>query len=74
MEYEVGDFASGEAYLERLFEAMPSAPPRPTADQSHLAFEIPCMARIISVFDQLDYADLSACLEYETPTSSATNQ
>ena len=51
LEYEVGDFAAGETYLERLLEAMGLSPPGPTMEYLLPAIGIPLVSRITGVAD-----------------------
>ena len=45
LEYEVGDFAAGETYLERLLEAMRLSSPGPTMEYLVPAIAIPLVNR-----------------------------
>ena len=55
-EYEVGDFAAGETYLERLLEAMRLSPPGPTMEYLLPAIAIPLVTRITGVAEQFEAA------------------
>ena len=46
LEYDVGDFEQGEAYLERYLEAMCSVPAGPSAEHGFVAGMIPLVGRI----------------------------
>ena len=46
LEYDVGDFEQGEAYLERYLEAMRSVPAGPSAEHGFIAGMIPLVGRI----------------------------
>jgi DNA-binding CsgD family transcriptional regulator len=56
LEYEVGDFGQGEAYLERFLATIPPAAARPGVDYAFPAVTIPWIARITGVLDRLDIA------------------
>ena len=46
LEYEVGNFSEGEAYLDRLLEVMRLTPPGPAYEYAFPAMSIPMAARI----------------------------
>ena len=57
LEYEVGEFDQGAAYVARLQDVARSVPlPGPTADHAFVAVVIPLVARIAGVDDRLDAA------------------
>ncbi len=56
LEYEVGDFAAGETYLERLLEAMRLSPPGPTMEYLMPAIGIPLVTRITGVAERFEAA------------------
>jgi tetratricopeptide (TPR) repeat protein len=56
LEYEVGDFAQGEAYLERLLELMQLIAPGPAFELAFPAFVIPIVARITGAASRGDLA------------------
>jgi DNA-binding CsgD family transcriptional regulator/tetratricopeptide (TPR) repeat protein len=60
LEYQVGDFGQGGAYLERLLATMPPAAARPGVDYAYPAVTIPWIARITGVLDRLDIAAAAA--------------
>ena len=60
LEYEVGDFRQGEAYLQRLMEAMHLSPPGATVSYAAGAFVISLIAHMTGVVDQLEAADKAA--------------
>jgi tetratricopeptide (TPR) repeat protein len=60
MEYEVGQFAQGDAYLERMIEAMPATPPGPVAEYHFPALLIPIRARITGDMRWFDTAKQAA--------------
>jgi ATP/maltotriose-dependent transcriptional regulator MalT len=59
MEYEVGDFAQGEAYLEQLQEVVRLTPSGPTSEYGYMTFVIPVIARISGKVDRLDEAGVA---------------
>ncbi len=56
VEYSLGDFSRGEAYLERLLKIVDPVAPRPGLEHTMLAATVPWVARITGVFNQLDVA------------------
>ncbi len=60
LEYEVGDFGQGEAYLERLLEAIPLTIPGPNTGYALPAAAIPAVTRITGVFHRLGVAEAAA--------------
>ena len=67
IEYDVGDFAQGEVYLERLLDVMRQTPPGPVHPYAYPAMVIPLAARMTGVVDRLDVARAAA----ETVLSSS---
>ncbi len=57
LEYEVGEFSRGQAYLERLLEVMRLTPPSPTIEYIVAAIVVPIAARISGVMDRFDMAE-----------------
>ncbi|HEU0021324.1 MAG TPA: hypothetical protein VFR55_06595, partial [Dehalococcoidia bacterium] len=60
LEYELGDFIQGAAYLKRLGETHGQARPAPTTAYAIPAMVIPLVARINRAGDQLDMARATA--------------
>jgi DNA-binding CsgD family transcriptional regulator/RecA/RadA recombinase len=60
LEYQVGDFAQGEAYLGRFLATIPPAAARPAVEYAFPAVTIPWIARITGVLDRLDIAARAA--------------
>ena len=60
IEFEVGNFEQGEAYLEQLLEAMRRAAPGPTTAYALPAMVIPMVARISGGGGHFDAADIAA--------------
>ena len=60
MEYESGEFSTGQQYLERLLEVRRLIPPGPNFESSTPAAVIPIVARITGVPDRLDIAEAAA--------------
>ena len=67
LEYEVGDFSQGEAYLERLLEAMRQAPPGPNPAYSIPCLVIPAVCRIAGTTDRLQVAEEAAGAVLSSP-------
>jgi predicted ATPase/DNA-binding CsgD family transcriptional regulator len=67
LEYTVGDFAQGEAYLERFVATMPPAAARPGVEYAFPAMTIPWIARITGVLDRLDIAATAAQTVVSSP-------
>ena len=68
LEYEVGDVGQGEAYMERLREAIRLTPPGPTLEITFSALLIPAIARTTGVADLLDIADGCAQTVLSSPS------
>ena len=60
LEYEVGDFAAGETYLERLLEAMRLSSPGPTMEYLVPAIAIPLVNRNTGVGERSEAARSAA--------------
>jgi DNA-binding CsgD family transcriptional regulator len=67
LEYEVGDFAHGEAYLERFLATIPPAAARPGVQYALPAVTIPLVSRITGVLDRLDIAATAAQTVVSSP-------
>jgi tetratricopeptide (TPR) repeat protein len=67
LEYEVGDFGQGEAYLERLLATIPPASARPGSEYAFPAAIIPWIARITGRLDRLDIAATAARTVVSSP-------
>jgi DNA-binding CsgD family transcriptional regulator len=67
LEYEVGDFGQGEAYLERFLATIPPAAARPGAQYAFPAVTIPLVSRITGVLDRLDIAATAAQAVVSSP-------
>ena len=70
LEYEVGDVGQGEAYKDRLREALRLAPPGPSLENGFSAVVIPSVARTSGFADWLDIAE--ACAQTVLSSPSAT--
>ena len=70
MEYEVGDFGQGEAYLEKLMEVIRLTPPGPTFENGSLDILIPAVARITGVADRFDIAERAAETGLTSPSAA----
>jgi len=60
LEYEVGDFDQGSAYLERLLEATHLIKPGPTWEHASTTLAIGVAARITGIMDQFSIAEAAA--------------
>jgi DNA-binding CsgD family transcriptional regulator len=67
LEYQVGDVAQGEAYLERFLATRPPAAARPGLDYALPAATIPAIARITGALDRLDIAATAAQAVISSP-------
>jgi DNA-binding CsgD family transcriptional regulator len=70
LEYQVGDFGQGQAYLERLVEAMPMIVPGPNMEYAMPAVTIPMAARIAGVARHLDVAEAAAKAVLSSPSAT----
>ncbi len=60
LEYETGDFAQGDVFLEQLFDAMRQPGPERLMATNRVSLAILLKARITGVPDQLDVAEAAA--------------
>ena len=60
LEFELGDFAQGEAYLERLLGAMQLTTPAPTLEYMLPALGIPLAARVSGAARHFEVAEAAA--------------
>jgi len=60
LEYETGEYAQGEAYLERLLDAMHRAGPQQLLASGNASMAITAIARITGVPDRLEVAEAAA--------------
>jgi tetratricopeptide (TPR) repeat protein len=67
LEYQVGDFAQGEAYLERLLATMSPAAARPGVDYACPAATLLLVSRITGVLDRLEVAETAARTVVSSP-------
>jgi DNA-binding CsgD family transcriptional regulator len=70
MEYQVGNAAEGEVYLERLLELMRLMPLAPSGEYAYTAFVIPLIARITGDTSRLSVADAAAEAVLTSPTAN----
>jgi tetratricopeptide (TPR) repeat protein len=68
LEYELGNFSQGEAYLDRLLETMRLTPPGPGLAYVFPAFMIPLVARITGVPNWLEVAEAAAGTVLSSPS------
>ena len=71
LEYEVGEYLQGEAYLERLLEVMRLTSPGPTLEYAATAVVIPMVARITGMDDRLDAAERAADIVLSSPSATS---
>ena len=69
LEYELGDFGQGDAYLERLVETMRLSPPGPTLEYSLVPLAIGVAARITGMARQFDIAEAAANTALSSPSA-----
>jgi tetratricopeptide (TPR) repeat protein len=69
LEFEVGDFEEGEAYLERLVEVAHLRPLSPTLDYALTAYVIPLAGRITGVMDRFNVAEEAAEGYFSSPSA-----
>jgi tetratricopeptide (TPR) repeat protein len=67
LEYELGDFGQGEAYLERFLATIPPAAARPGVDYAFPAATLTSIARITGALDRLDIAAAAAQTVVSSP-------
>jgi len=60
LEHETGEYAQGEAYVDRLLEAMGPAGPGQILASGRTSMAIPAVARITGVPDRLEIAEAAA--------------
>jgi tetratricopeptide (TPR) repeat protein len=60
LEYETGEFAEGEVYLQRLLEVMRRAGPNRTQVHGRVSMAVAATARITGVADRLEIAEAAA--------------
>ena len=70
LEYQVGDFAQGEEFFERLVEAMRRTPPGPAMENGQTGLAISFIARITGVPTRFDLANYAS--EQVLSSSTAT--
>jgi len=70
LEYEVGDFVQGKAYLEELLEIVRLTTPGPNTTYALTAVVIPMVARITGVVERLDIAESAADAVVSTPSAT----
>ena len=68
VEYELGNLDRGEAYLERLVEAMDDATPGPNFEYVATAVAIPAIGRILGSTERFDMAESVADTILSSPT------
>ena len=68
LEYEVGEFGHGSAYVERLLETMRLAPPGPHFESRVPVALIPVVARITGVAEHFDVAEAAANTALSVPS------
>jgi DNA-binding CsgD family transcriptional regulator len=68
LEYQAGDFAQGEIYLQRLVEVMGRTPPGPTNEHAFTAMVIPLVVRITGAVDRLGIAEIAAEVILASPS------
>jgi tetratricopeptide (TPR) repeat protein len=70
LEYQLGDFSQGKAFMERLLEAMRLNVPAPNATSILPAATIPFVARITGVADWLDAAQEAQAVIRSSPSAN----
>ena len=60
LEYETGEFAQGEVYLERLLETMRQAGPDQLGTSERVSMVIAAISRITGVLDRVEIAEAAA--------------
>jgi DNA-binding CsgD family transcriptional regulator len=70
LEYQVGEFSQGEAYLRRLLESILLTPPGPNFSYAMQAIVIPLVAQISGVADRLDAAEAAAQVILSAPAAT----
>jgi len=69
-EYEVGDFARGEAFLERLLEAMRATSQEGSVIYATVASVLPAIFRLTGVVDRLSVAEQAAHAVISSPSAT----
>ena len=69
LEYELGDFGQGDAYLERLVDMMRHSPPGSTLDYSVVPLAIAVAARMTGMDRQFDLAETAANTVLSSPSA-----
>ena len=72
LEYELGEFAKGSAYLKRFMAIADQTPPGPTYDNAAVAYSISLVARITGVPDNFAAAHKAAKTVLSSPRTIAT--
>jgi DNA-binding CsgD family transcriptional regulator len=67
IEYVVGDFDQGRAYLERLLETMRRATPGPTFEYAYPAIVVPLIAHLAGINNRLEEASTAAHAVLSSP-------
>ncbi len=70
LEYEEGDFAKGEVYMERLIGALRLNPTSPGIESAAVAALLPWSARITGVMSRFDEAEAAAETVLSSPTAN----
>ena len=70
LEYEVGDFARGEAFLDRLVEVLRLTPPGPAMENGVTPMAVAVIARISGTADRLDLAQATAEPVFSSPNAA----
>ena len=70
LESGLGDFKSGDAYIEGLSDLVELAPPGPDIEHATLAITIPAVARITGTQDQFDVAERAAKTVLSAPSAT----
>ena len=73
IEYTLGNFEEGEAYLDRLLQVMSSVAPGPISEYSFPAIGLPLRARITGAIDRLEVAAECANTVLASPSVHPAN-
>ena len=73
LEFELGEFDQGEAYLERLVDSMGLTPPGSTVEYTHLALVIPVAARVRGSDRHFEVAEAAANAALTAANSSTVH-
>jgi tetratricopeptide (TPR) repeat protein len=71
LEYEVGSFDAGAAYLDRLMKAASRTTPGPSLEYSMVACIVPLVAHITGVPRELEVAEKAAKVVLSTPSATS---